>query len=266
MQTESLPRLDTVAAAARLACPRCHGRLEGSGDGVSCASCVCAFPRRGGVLDFAPEIVRQPGLAQRFMESDVVAWMYERAFRPAFTRLGSSIRYADEERYLTEHFRPVPGPLLDVACGTGRYTRWLARRYDTPQVVGLDLSFPMLRRALGAGSDRELFVRASALALPFADGTFGGVNCSGALHLFPDPERAVQEVGRVLIAGGTFAGLTAGRNVHGLRERAQDAFAKAATFRFFDPDDLRRIVEKAHMTPTDLTFHGSVLLFCARKR
>jgi ubiquinone/menaquinone biosynthesis C-methylase UbiE len=257
--------VDSAATAPRVvACPRCHGRLDDRGDGLSCAACACAFPRRGGIVDFSPEIGHQPGLAQRFMESGVVAWMYERAFRPVFTRLGSSIRYADEEHYLTEHLRPVSGPLLDIACGTGRYTRWLARRYDASQVVGLDLSFPMLRRALHI-SGKEQFVRASALALPFADGTFGGVNCFAALHLFPDPARAVEEVARVLLPGGTFTCLTAGRNARGLRKRAQDAFARAATFRFFDPEELRQIIERANMIPTDFTFYGSVLLFCTRK-
>lgn len=248
-----------------LACPRCRGALIERAEAMLCAGCAAAFPRRGGIVDFAPQLDRQAGLAQRFMESDVVASVYERAFRPAFTWLGSPIRYADEDRYLTGHVRPVDGPLLDVACGTGRYTRWLARGYEGRQVVGLDLSFAMLRRAVRApGTRRCTFVRASALSLPLADATFGAVNCFAALHLFPDPERAIQEIGRVLRGGGTFTGLTAcaagaGRMVG----RVRDAFSSAAKFRFFDPEELRRMLERARMSPVDFSFHGSVVLFSA---
>jgi ubiquinone/menaquinone biosynthesis C-methylase UbiE len=248
------------------ACPRCHGVLVERVEALVCTGCVATFPRRGGIVDFAPEIERQPGLAQSFMESDAVAAIYERTFRPAFTRLGSSIRYADEEQYLARHVQPVEGPLLDVACGTGRYTRWLAARYGGRRVVGLDLSFPMLRRAVravDAGGDTN-YVRASALALPLPDATFGAVNCFAALHLFPDPARAVQEVGRVLRPGGSFTGLTACRVDGGLRGRVQAAFSTAAKFHFFDPDELGRELERARMVVVDFSLHGAVVLFSAR--
>lgn len=252
-----------------LACPRCRGPLVDRTEAMVCAGCAAAFPRRGGIVDFAPDLDRQPGLAQRVMESGAVASIYERAFRPAFTRLGSSIRYADEERYLSDHVRPVEGPLLDVACGTGRYTRWLAARYHGREVVGLDLSFAMLRRAVREpGARGGTFVRGSALALPLADASLGAVNCFAALHLFPDPERAIREVGRVLRAGGTFTGLTAYRPTGEgpLRDRVRAGFSSVAKFRFFDPDQLRSALESERLSPIDFSFHGSVVLFSAHAR
>lgn len=59
---------------------------------------------------------------------------------------------------------------LDVACGTGYLTRWLAG-----EVVGLDQSSAMLAEARRRVPDAEL-VQADALAgLPFADGAFDRV-------------------------------------------------------------------------------------------
>ena len=84
------------------------------------------------------------------------------------------------------------GPALDIACGTGRYSRWLANRLGPDQVTGLDLSQPMLRRA-GRDAPGIRFVRGSALALPFTGDSLGTVSCFGALHLFPDPARAIGE-------------------------------------------------------------------------
>src|SRR5207248_11630242 len=44
--------------------------------------------------------------------------------------------------------------------------------------------------------------RGDARTLPFPDGTFGAVGCFLALHLIPEPFRAVREMIRVLAPGG----------------------------------------------------------------
>jgi ubiquinone/menaquinone biosynthesis C-methylase UbiE len=98
--------------------------------------------------------------------------------------------------------------VLDLACGPGIYTRPLARRVASGLVVGLDLSWPMLRyasaRARAEGLANVLFLRGTALQIPFAPGRFDAVNCCGALHLFPDVPRVLGEVARVLSPGGRF--------------------------------------------------------------
>jgi len=59
-----------------------------------------------------------------------------------------------------------PARTLDVACGTGYLTRHLAG-----EVVGLDQSESMIEIASARVPDAR-FVRADALPLPFADGSF----------------------------------------------------------------------------------------------
>src|SRR5208337_3212248 len=49
------------------------------------------------------------------------------------------------------------------------------------------------------------FVRGDAQRLPFPAACFDLVNCCGALHLFPEPARALAEVSRVLRLHGRFA-------------------------------------------------------------
>lgn len=98
--------------------------------------------------------------------------------------------------------------VLDLACGPGIYTRPLARHVPAGLVVGLDLSWPMLRyasrRVREERLDNVVLLRGSALDLPFPPGCFDLVNCCGALHLFPDVPRALAEVVRVLVPGGRF--------------------------------------------------------------
>jgi len=98
--------------------------------------------------------------------------------------------------------------LLDLACGSGIYSRPLAGLLDRGRVVGLDLSTPMLSYAAQKTRDRSIgnlaLVRGSALDLPFPGDAFDRVNCCGALHLFPDFSKATSEVLRVLRPGGIF--------------------------------------------------------------
>jgi 2-polyprenyl-6-hydroxyphenyl methylase/3-demethylubiquinone-9 3-methyltransferase len=99
--------------------------------------------------------------------------------------------------------RLVPPPtrdgarLLDVACGAGLLGPYLEKGW---RHVGLDLSQLSLRQARDHGLTP---VRADALNLPFADGSFDCVVAGEALEHLPDLEQACEELARVLVPGGT---------------------------------------------------------------
>jgi SAM-dependent methyltransferase len=84
--------------------------------------------------------------------------------------------------------------VLEVGCGAGQCTRWLAAR--GARAVGLDLSAGMLR---AAGPGGAAHVQADARRLPFADGSFD-LACSayGAVPFVADPQQIMTEVARVL--------------------------------------------------------------------
>src|SRR2546423_13727787 len=103
--------------------------------------------------------------------------------------------------------------VLDVACGPGNFTREFARAVgDDGLAVGIDASKTMLARGaaeLEAGGLANLaLIRGDATALPFRDGSFDGLCCFAALHLFADPFAALDEMRRVLRAGGGVARLS----------------------------------------------------------
>jgi ubiquinone/menaquinone biosynthesis C-methylase UbiE len=91
---------------------------------------------------------------------------------------------------------------LDVGCGTGAAVRAAAGVAE--RAVGVDLSPEMIRRArelAGAGSRTE-FVVGDSERLPFPAGAFTAVLCTASFHHYPDPERAVAEMARVLDPDG----------------------------------------------------------------
>jgi ubiquinone/menaquinone biosynthesis C-methylase UbiE len=92
--------------------------------------------------------------------------------------------------------------LLDIGCGTGAASRAASAVADL--VVGVDLAPEMIRWAteLATGVQNVRFVIADSEQLPFDDGAFTAVLCSNSFHHYPDPLRAVREMGRVLASGG----------------------------------------------------------------
>ena len=100
----------------------------------------------------------------------------------------------------------APGQsVLDVACGTGIVARTAAERVvPGGRVVGVDLNEAMLAVARRLRPDLE-WRHGDAAALPFADAAFDVVVCQAAMMFFPEAERALREMGRVVRERGTIA-------------------------------------------------------------
>ena len=156
------------------------------------------------------------------MLSRLVPQVYERWWRPALGRAAKGVfgpGMNDEKRIARLLLALSPGDgVLDIACGTGNFTRDFARTVGPDGlVVGIDLSETMLTRAVGdtaeAGlADRIAYLRADASHLPFRERSFDAVCCFAALHLFADPLGALDRMMSVLTPGGRIAIFTSARN------------------------------------------------------
>jgi|YNPBryunderm2012_1023409.scaffolds.fasta_scaffold39883_1 SAM-dependent methyltransferase len=94
------------------------------------------------------------------------------------------------------------GVALDLACGPGGTTAWLAsRRRPGGLIIGLDRDAAALHAARTTAPAASL-VRADAHRLPLRAATVDLVWCVAALGLFADPAAALAEVRRLLRPGG----------------------------------------------------------------
>ncbi len=99
----------------------------------------------------------------------------------------------------------APGStLLEAACGTGRFTCALAPHLA--QVCCCDYSQKMVetakRKAHVLGLDNVSFSIQDVTSLNFPAASFDSVLAANVLHLLPEPEKAVDELVRVVRPGG----------------------------------------------------------------
>jgi ubiquinone/menaquinone biosynthesis C-methylase UbiE len=206
------------------------------------------------------------------MESELVARLYERFWRPAFVRtLAGSGARALTGGFTGEFFihknalamEDHLGPWLDLSCGPGIFTRAMAAACPGEWVLGLDISRAMLdvaaRRARGYAN--VLLIRGDAHDLPLADGSFGGVNSSGALHAYDDPEEVFSEVRRVLKPGGIFVGSTFAESATLLGRLA----ARMAGIRRYEPPELRAWLSRIGFADYEEIRLGGAFIFRVRR-
>jgi SAM-dependent methyltransferase len=95
------------------------------------------------------------------------------------------------------------GTIVDLGCGTGRFSAALAARFDA-QVIALDPSTKMLAQARAKADVHGAvrYVRGAAEAIPLSDRSVDLVFMSMVLHHFKQPERVALECSRVLRTEG----------------------------------------------------------------
>ena len=122
--------------------------------------------------------------------------------------------------------------ILDLGCGTGRYSGPLAKHF-TADVLGIDPSEKMLARARDKQTDdRVTYQRASGEELPIGDGSADMVFMSMILHHLPDPQCTAHECHRVLRQMGYVC----------LRNTTADAVETFPYLRFFPT--VRSVIER----------------------
>ena len=168
------------------------------------------------------------------------------------------IRWARRVKMLSSHLKPGM-TVLELGCGTGSFTRELAR--SGADVVAIDVSPELLEMARANSSAPNVqYQIQNAYALSYSEGGFDSVVGSSVLHHL-EVEKALRNVYRVLKPGGTIyftepnmlnPQIAIQKSVPWIKRRLGDSPDETAFFRW----PLRGLLEKTgyrniHIDPFD---------------
>jgi SAM-dependent methyltransferase len=156
--------------------------------------------------------------------------------------------------------------VLEVACGPGEFTRFIAGRLSgSGFVIGLDGSVSMMERAVRNNSHiRAVYMLAEPLQLPFNNGTFDVVCCFAGLQLIKEPIGVLAEMVRVLSPGGLIAVLTSCGRESLLLRKGLELGAKISGVRVFDRSAITTYLVDAGLMEIDQQVHGISQFVTAR--
>ena len=151
---------------------------------------------------------RTAKLYDRFMQSD------RDAYRQMYALMDPVVRHKQ---------------VLELATGTGLIARHIVRSAD--HIEATDASAEMIKQAKqGVQSAKPHFSVQDMVCLPYADRSFEVVIVSNALHIVPEPEKALAEARRVLADDGVLSAPTFTHGDIRLHSRVRLFFMKLAGF------------------------------------
>src|SRR6266487_3366919 len=156
------------------------------------------------------------------------------------------IRWARRVKMLSSHLKPGM-TVLELGCGTGSFTRELAR--SGADVVAIDVSPELLEMAkANCSAPNVQYQIQNAYALSYSEGAFDSVVGSSVLHHL-EVEKALRGAYRVLKPGGTIyftepnmlnPQIAIQKNIPWIKRKLGDSPDETAFFRW----PLRRLLEK----------------------
>jgi len=156
------------------------------------------------------------------------------------------LRWARRVKMLSSHLESGM-TVLELGCGTGYFTRELAR--SAADIIAIDVSPELLEIARANGSLQNIrYEVQNACALSYSDAMFDSVVGSSVLHHL-EIQEALREIYRVLKRGGTIyftepnmlnPQIAIQKNVSWIKRKLGDSPDETAFFRW----PLRRLLEK----------------------
>ena len=262
-------------------CPVCKQPLAPTTKGLFCQRDEIEYPVKNGIVDFVTEdLLESPNFFLRSVDKlDSAAETYEGpSWLGTFDMISAELGLPSHEdivKTMTEMVDANHGVGLDVACGTGIVTRSIAQKMRL--VYGIDISMGMLEKATEYARERGIgnmrFARSRAERLPFPDGVFDGVTCSGALHTFQDTAEALSEMARVMKSGARLAVLTFMKQDPSTLEMIFERLGASNIFgevgleasHLFDVEELDNYLSQTGFKGFAYNVYGPYILFHAEK-
>ncbi len=103
-----------------------------------------------------------------------------------------------------DYLKMTPTRILDLGCGSGRFSRALKKKYPKAKIIALDISMQMLQTAKSKQGWRTKWdlVCSDILKLPFANESFDLVFSNQATHWAGNTQILFAELHRIMAVGG----------------------------------------------------------------
>ncbi len=189
-----------------LCCPSCKKPLDPANGqdpgGLICHECGVTYSNDNGYIDFMGEKeLIHSSKREKFIRS-VYARIYTPATNFMFLFCGGAANARRE--VLTRIDVKDNDRILETGMGAGENLEWLSKKADNLSFYAIDIQKQMIHncfRNLEKWKLRAEIFRADAHDLPFADEQFDIVFHLGAINLFSDKKRAIDEMIRVAKPG-----------------------------------------------------------------
>ena len=262
-------------------CPACKRPLTLTSNGLFCQHDGVEYPVKNGIVDFVTEnLTKSASPVLRSVDKlDELAEIYEGpSWYGTMDKINAELglpSIKEGANTMVEMVDAEGGLGLDVACGTGFIARSLAQKMRL--VYGIDISMGMLEKATEYAREEGIrnicFARSRAEQLPFSDGVFDGVTCSGALHTFLDTAEALSEMARVMRKGAQLAVMTIVKEdlptLKMFLERvgASNPFGEGTleALHIFDVEELDNYLSQAGFKGFAYNVYGPYIIFHAEK-
>jgi arsenite methyltransferase len=201
-----------------------------------------------------------PGVIQSLWNSGIGSTLYENV-QAILRRVVLAVNLPESTLRLRQGSQ-----VLDVGCGPGNMTAKVGEIVGpSGLVLGLDVSAPMLGRAVRAGAPPQVgYIRGDARNLPFRDNTFDAVISLLALQLIPEPSTALKGMLRVMSPGAPLAVLVP-TAANTLVHRLTDLVGHRGGVEFFDPEEISETLLDNDMRSVHTRQHGTFLWILGRR-
>ncbi len=170
------------------------------------------YPIKNGIIDFLPGVGDDISAFYDDMAPKYDEYMLSANLLWKMTNL-FTWGFSDDQKYAQKVLTYIPddfdGVLLDVPVGTGVLTLEKYRRLDKARILAIDYSPGMLaqakRRYDEHGINNVTLIRADAAYLPIENNTVDLCLSMNGFHVFPEKQRAYDEIVRGLKSRGMLA-------------------------------------------------------------
>lgn len=138
---------------------------------------------------------------------DLIAGYYDAVADIYHIKHGTGLygcQWGIERHYLPliKRFIPEDSFVLEIGCGTGRYTEILKKKVR--HICGIDISPNMIEAAKKSNPDLDFFIGDCEELGNFKSEEFDVVFGANTFSYYPDKKRALASINRVLKRGGVF--------------------------------------------------------------